>query len=177
MSYGCGDRIVGRTGASGAISLQLVRLETVHSDIELRPIAFHGGKGRSQGVNDRAQFTDQLLGVPGLGVFVDHSGRNRVGWVGDQRRYANGKVAVASMVVGSRYQMMWLGLKLCRKLTPSRSGQDLLLASSLFHQMATLYRPQYKLNSTLLANKLTPLSLLTECTRLDKPTHTGNLIT
>jgi hypothetical protein len=35
MVHDCGDWIVGRAGASGAVGLQLVRLETVHGDIQL----------------------------------------------------------------------------------------------------------------------------------------------
>jgi hypothetical protein len=45
----------------------------------------------------------------------------------------NGGVAVVSMVIGSEYKMMWLGLKLYRKLTPSQDGQVLLFACSLLH--------------------------------------------
>jgi hypothetical protein len=71
----------GRAGTGGAVGLQLVRLETVDGDIQLRLIAFHGAKGRSQGVDDwRTQLVDLLLVIlGGGGGVVSHGGWNRGG--------------------------------------------------------------------------------------------------
>jgi hypothetical protein len=52
---------------------------------------------------------------------------NGEGWVGDQRQRGDGEVAAVSMVVGSGYQLMWLGLNVSRKLTPSREARIFFL--------------------------------------------------
>jgi hypothetical protein len=41
--------------------------------------------------------------------------------------HGGGEVAAVLMVVGSGYQLMWLGLNISRKLTPSREARICLL--------------------------------------------------
>jgi hypothetical protein len=61
--------------------------------------------------------------------------------------YISNKIAALSFycpdVVGAECQ---------QEVNPKPRGQDLLLACSLFHQMAALYRPQYNWMSINLSN-------------------------
>jgi hypothetical protein len=60
-----------------------------------------------------------FLGWEWLSAIVAENGK---GWVGDRRRRGDGEVVAVWMVVGSGYQLMWLGLNVSRKLTPSRAA-------------------------------------------------------
>jgi hypothetical protein len=50
----------------------------------------------------------------------------------------NDTASAASMVVGSEYQMVWLGLNVIGRSTPSQDGQDLLLACFILSNVGTI---------------------------------------
>jgi hypothetical protein len=130
-----GELVTARTSACGTINLKFVRLQAIHRNIKLRLIAFHGGEGGGQGVNDGTQVAE-LLGVFGLGRFVNHDGGTQ-GGLGGLINGDVGMAAAALMVVGSEYQLMWLGLN-AQEDQPQAKRPGSFLLFSFIQFVATL---------------------------------------